>query len=129
MTQIFYTSLAIVKWKKRKFDLDIDVPCEDLDILKAQLYDLSNVPVENQKLMLKGKLVKVRFFNFKTLWKSQCVTKSPNKPTSHVVVQIVLKHVLKHVLKQYVLKHFLQICSLRKPLKYSLYSPKIFPFW
>jgi ubiquitin carboxyl-terminal hydrolase 14 len=48
-----------VKWNKTSFDnLEID-PSLGVEVVKAQLFDLSNVPVDKQKLMFKGKILKV----------------------------------------------------------------------
>lgn len=47
-----------VKWNKQVFD-DVEINLSD-DILtfKSQVYALSNVPVDKQKLMAKGKILK-----------------------------------------------------------------------
>ncbi|OWA54857.1 putative Ubiquitin carboxyl-terminal hydrolase 14 [Hypsibius exemplaris] len=46
-----------VKWGKQKFD-DVEVNTEDTpEIFKAQLYALSGVPPDRQKLMVKGKTI------------------------------------------------------------------------
>ena len=47
-----------VKWGKKVFD-DVDLNLEDdITTFKCQLYALTNVPIEKQKLMAKGKIVK-----------------------------------------------------------------------
>lgn len=48
-----------VKWNKQTFnDLEIDTTA-GVEVLRAQLFDLSNVPVDKQKIMFKGKILKV----------------------------------------------------------------------
>jgi len=52
-------SIVQVKWNKTTFDnIEVDTT-QTVDLLKAQLYGLSNVPPEKQKLMFKGKILKV----------------------------------------------------------------------
>ena len=46
-----------VKWNKEIFEVDVD-PSEDPTIFKAQMYALTNVPVDSQKIMIKGKVLK-----------------------------------------------------------------------
>lgn len=46
-----------VKWNKEIFPVEVDTSAEAM-ILKAQMYALSNVPVETQKIMIKGKILK-----------------------------------------------------------------------
>lgn len=49
-----------IKWNKVTFDnFELD-PSLGVEVLKAQIYGLSNVPVEKQKIMFKGKILKVR---------------------------------------------------------------------
>jgi ubiquitin carboxyl-terminal hydrolase 14 len=49
-----------VKWGKEKHEVEIDEPGGDdaLDTFRAQLFALTGVPVERQKIMLKGKMMK-----------------------------------------------------------------------
>ncbi len=49
-----------VKWGTQSFDLDAISEAGAFDVLKAQLFDLTNVPVERQKLLCKGKQLKAR---------------------------------------------------------------------
>ena len=47
-----------VKWNKQVFsDVEIDLS-DDIPTFKAQIYALSNVPVEGQKILAKGKMLK-----------------------------------------------------------------------
>lgn len=46
-----------VKWGKETFKLEVDTDSEILDF-KTQLYSLSSVPVERQKIMCGGKTLK-----------------------------------------------------------------------
>ena len=47
-----------VKWNKQVFnDVELNLS-EDISTFKAQVYALSNVPVEKQKLLTKGKQLK-----------------------------------------------------------------------
>lgn len=46
-----------LKWGKQTFMLDVD-PEEGFEVLKAQVFALTNVPVERQKLLVKGKVLK-----------------------------------------------------------------------
>jgi len=46
-----------VTWGKEKFDLDID-PNAGLEELQALIFARTNVPVDRQKLLLKGKIIK-----------------------------------------------------------------------
>lgn len=48
---------VVVKWGKLKYDLDLD-PAEGFEVLQGQLYCLTNVPVERQKIMVKGRKLK-----------------------------------------------------------------------
>ena len=43
--------LVTVKWGKNKYDVDIDLT-EPISTFKAQVWALTNVPVERQKSML-----------------------------------------------------------------------------
>ncbi|CDJ41534.1 ubiquitin carboxyl-terminal hydrolase, putative [Eimeria tenella] len=49
---------AAVKWGAKSFNVQID-PNEPLEVFQAQLYTLTGVPVERQKLLCKGKTIKV----------------------------------------------------------------------
>ena len=52
-------SLVNIKWGKEMLkDIEIDM---DSDVLtfKTQVYALSDVPVDKQKIMIKGKIIKV----------------------------------------------------------------------
>ncbi|KAI9140228.1 LETM1-like protein-domain-containing protein [Paraphysoderma sedebokerense] len=57
-----------VKWTTNKYDLDLD-PSESPTVFKNQLYSVTGVPPERQKLMLKGMVVKDEdpWSKFKTL--------------------------------------------------------------
>ena len=58
-----------IKWGKEKFS---DVECntdESPELFKAQLFALSGVAPERQKLMIKGAVIKVWCFFFR---QSQC---------------------------------------------------------
>lgn len=47
-----------IKWGKQVFD-DVEVNLsEDIATFKVQVYALTNVPVEKQKIMAKGKIIK-----------------------------------------------------------------------
>ena len=47
-----------IKWGKQTFkDIDLDTG-SDAETFKAILYGLSNVPVDKQKVMIKGKVLK-----------------------------------------------------------------------
>jgi len=47
-----------VKWGKEIFtDVEVDL-AESVDIFRAQLYCLSNVPVDKMKINIKGQLLK-----------------------------------------------------------------------
>lgn len=56
---MFYSQILVnVKWGKQTFkDVDCDTS-EDALTFKAALYGLSNVPVDKQKVMIKGKVLK-----------------------------------------------------------------------
>ncbi|RHY29950.1 hypothetical protein DYB32_004736 [Aphanomyces invadans] len=43
-----------LKWGKQTFDVDVDVQNGTVDLLRAQIYAVTNVPVERQKLMSKA---------------------------------------------------------------------------
>jgi ubiquitin carboxyl-terminal hydrolase 14 len=48
-----------VKWNKQSFnDFEVD-PALGVEMMKAQLFAVTNVPVDKQKLMFKGKILKV----------------------------------------------------------------------
>ena len=47
-----------IKWGKEKFsDVELD-PKEPVEVFRAQLYALSGVPAERQKIMVRGKTIK-----------------------------------------------------------------------
>lgn len=53
-----------IKWGKEKFpDVELNTN-EPVEVFKAQLYALSGVPAERQKIMLKGKILKESFKGF-----------------------------------------------------------------
>ena len=53
-----------MKWNKETFNaLEVD-PALGVEVLRAQLFDLTNVPSEKQKIMYKGKILKVGIHNF-----------------------------------------------------------------
>ena len=55
---LIINSIVNVKWGKQTFkDVEVDT-AEDPLTLKAILYGLSNVPVDKQKVMIKGKVLK-----------------------------------------------------------------------
>eukprot|EP00475_Leptophrys_vorax_P022935 TRINITY_DN311_c0_g1_i1.p1 TRINITY_DN311_c0_g1~~TRINITY_DN311_c0_g1_i1.p1 ORF type:complete len:342 (-),score=104.99 TRINITY_DN311_c0_g1_i1:38-1063(-) len=43
-----------VKWGKESYDVEID-PTGPLDLFKAQLFELTHVPIDRQKILVKGK--------------------------------------------------------------------------
>jgi ubiquitin carboxyl-terminal hydrolase 14 len=52
------TITVSIKWGKQTFtDVNIDLN-DDIQTFKGQIYALSNVPVEKQKIMAKGKVLK-----------------------------------------------------------------------
>lgn len=53
-----------IKWGKQKFDVDLDNDEALLD-LKAKIYALTLVPIEKQKLIFKGSVLKVNYFFLK----------------------------------------------------------------
>lgn len=53
-----YLILVNVKWGKEKFDVDLDLQ-QPPEVFIAQLYALSSVPASRQKIMFKGRLIKV----------------------------------------------------------------------
>ncbi len=55
-TFCFFLSVS-VKWNKEVHDLDFDVD-EGLETFQGLLFSLTNVPVDRQKLMNKGRLIK-----------------------------------------------------------------------
>ena len=49
----------MVKWNKQTFN-DFEVaPSLGVEMMKAQLFAVTNVPVDKQKIMFKGKILKV----------------------------------------------------------------------
>jgi len=55
--------IVVIKWNKQTFnDFEMD-PTLGVEVLKAQLFDVSNVPVDKQKILFKGKILKVSFLN------------------------------------------------------------------
>jgi ubiquitin carboxyl-terminal hydrolase 14 len=53
-----YTNIVNVKWGKEQFNnVEVNTAEEPL-VFKSQLYALSNVPVDKQKIMIKGKILK-----------------------------------------------------------------------
>jgi len=53
-----YTNVVNVKWGKEQFN-NVEVnTAEEALIFKSQMYALSNVPVDKQKIMIKGKILK-----------------------------------------------------------------------
>jgi hypothetical protein len=46
-----------VQWNKEKYEVDYD-SCQGFDGFQALLFSLTNVPLERQKLMVKGKFAK-----------------------------------------------------------------------
>jgi ubiquitin carboxyl-terminal hydrolase 14 len=52
-----------VKWQKQVFsDIEIDTSQSPF-VFKAQLYALTGVPPERQKIMVKGGILKVEYFD------------------------------------------------------------------
>ena len=48
-----------MKWNKQTFnDFEVD-PANGVELMKGQLFAVTNVPVDKQKLMFKGKILKV----------------------------------------------------------------------
>lgn len=45
---------VVVKWNKQQFDVEIESD-SSLELLKAQIFALTNVPVDRQKLLVRGK--------------------------------------------------------------------------
>ena len=51
-----------IKWGKEKFDnIDLDVN-NDVKSFKAIIYSLTNVPIDKQKILFKGSIIKVKIF-------------------------------------------------------------------
>lgn len=48
-----------VKWGKEKYDLELDLSSESLLDLKVKIYAITMVPVDKQKLIYKGNVLKV----------------------------------------------------------------------
>ncbi len=46
-----------VKWNKESLELELD-PNESLELFKAQLFELTHVPPERQKILVRGKQIK-----------------------------------------------------------------------
>jgi ubiquitin carboxyl-terminal hydrolase 14 len=54
-------NIVVVKWNKQTFnDFEVD-PALGVEMMKAQLFAVTNVPVDKQKLMFKGKILKVSY--------------------------------------------------------------------
>ena len=51
-----------MKWGKESYDVDI-VAADGVDVLRAQIFALTSVPTDRQKLLFKGKMIKVQFFS------------------------------------------------------------------
>jgi ubiquitin carboxyl-terminal hydrolase 14 len=53
-----------IKWGKQTLqDIDVDVD-QDVLTFKTQVYAMSNVPVDKQKIMIKGKILKVSNYTY-----------------------------------------------------------------
>jgi len=52
----------VLKWGKEKYDFELE-PSENLLDCKVKIYALTNVPVDKQKIIYKGNVLKV-FLNF-----------------------------------------------------------------
>ena len=51
-----------IKWGKEKFDnIELDLN-NDVKSFKAIIYSLTNVPVDKQKILFKGSIIKVKIF-------------------------------------------------------------------
>ena len=53
-----------IKWGKEQFsnvEFDLTKPLEDF---KASIYKLTKVPIEKQKILAKGSVIKVKLLNF-----------------------------------------------------------------
>lgn len=47
-----------IKWGKQVFnDVEVDLS-QEIVLFKSQIYALTNVPVDKQKVMVKGKIIK-----------------------------------------------------------------------
>jgi ubiquitin carboxyl-terminal hydrolase 14 len=46
-----------VKWNKESYDIEV-LTGEPLELLKAQLFELTHVPTERQKILVRGKQIK-----------------------------------------------------------------------
>lgn len=55
--------IAIVKWSGKKLDIEVD-PSESAETLKTQLYSMTGVAPERQKLLSKGKMITVGICDF-----------------------------------------------------------------
>ena len=59
----FLLKLVNVKWNGKKFEnIELDVS-EPALVFKTQLFALTNVDVDRQKIMIKGGMLKVTFYN------------------------------------------------------------------
>jgi len=59
INQYSSSSIVNVKWNKTTLnDIDLDTT-QDVLTFKTQIYALTNVPVDRQKIMFKGKILKV----------------------------------------------------------------------
>lgn len=58
-----------VKWGKEKYDVAVNTD-EAPEIFKAQLFALTNVPLERQKIMIKGGVLKESWENFQSKMKN-----------------------------------------------------------
>lgn len=63
-TDLFLFVLVNIKWGKEKFE-NVELNTEEpTEVFKAQLFALSSVPPERQKVMLKGAVLKVNTLDF-----------------------------------------------------------------
>lgn len=58
--EFWYCCQVQVKWGTQNLDVDLS-STSDLATLQAQLFGLTNVPIERQKILAKGKVLKVEF--------------------------------------------------------------------
>jgi len=49
---------VLVRWNKQEWSVDVDAAQPSLDLFKAQIQSLSSVPVDRQKLIVKGRQLK-----------------------------------------------------------------------
>ena len=47
-----------IKWGKEKYEIELPVDDDAFDLLQGQLFGLTNVPPERQKIIAKGKMIK-----------------------------------------------------------------------